>query len=48
MTEDWYRPSIKIGLGEDWTEDEIAEATTVTCPKCGQRHDTDSLVINFD
>jgi|GEM_PF-2696290 len=45
--EDCYRPSINLSLGEDWTEEEIDEAMTVSCPKCGQRHDIDSLVVNY-
>ena len=46
--EDWYRPSINLSLGDDWTEEETTEATTVRCPECDQQHDIDSLVVSFD
>ncbi len=33
--EDSYRPSINLGLGEKWSDEEIYDATTATCPTCG-------------
>ena len=32
--ETYYRPSINLTLDEDWSEDELREATTGTCPRC--------------
>jgi hypothetical protein len=32
---DWWRPSINLEI-EDWTDDEIAEATSTRYPVCGR------------
>lgn len=45
---DWIRPSINLSLGEEWTEEEIEEATTVVCPKCSTRVDPGSLIVEMD
>ena len=31
---DTIRASINLSLGEEWTDEEIHEATSVTCPNC--------------
>jgi hypothetical protein len=43
--EGWYRPSINLGLGESWTEEEIEEATTLRCDGCGERFAPGSLIV---
>ena len=44
--EDFHRPSINLGLGEAWTEDELAEATTATCPTCGATYAIETLIVD--
>ena len=39
---DWIRDSINLSLGEEWTDEEIEEATSVKRPECGWRGDADS------
>lgn len=46
--EDDWRPSINLGLGEEWTPEEIEEATSATCPECGRRVALDALVVDGD
>jgi hypothetical protein len=35
---DFYRPSINLGLGESWTDEDIEQAITVRCSHCGLLH----------
>ncbi len=42
----WYRPSINLGLGEEWSPEELEEATTATCPECGHREPLGSLIVS--
>lgn len=46
LFEDWYRASINLSLGEEWTKAEIEEATSVKCPRCGTRTPVGSLVVD--
>jgi ssDNA-binding Zn-finger/Zn-ribbon topoisomerase 1 len=46
--EGWYRPSINLNLGEEWTEEEIERATSVECPECHQRTRVSSLIVGKD
>lgn len=43
--EAWHRPSINLTLGEEWTEEEIREATTGRCPECGLEVELATLVV---
>ena len=45
---DGYRPSINLSLGENWTEEEIAEAKSVKCPRCHLPTPVGSLVVGRD
>lgn len=45
---DVLRDSINLSLGEEWTDEEIEEATTVRCPECGWQGDSDSIIVSFD
>lgn len=31
---DWHRASFNFSLGEEFSEEYLAEATSATCPKC--------------
>jgi DNA-directed RNA polymerase subunit RPC12/RpoP len=42
---DWVRDSINLTLGEEWSEEEIIEATTFRCPKCDWQGGMDSLIV---
>jgi hypothetical protein len=44
--EAWYRPSINLTLGEEWTDTELHAATTAACPGCGVEVALESLVIS--
>jgi len=44
----FHRPSINRGLGEEWTDEQIESATTVSCPDCGQRVAPGALVVRGD
>jgi len=44
----WYRPSINLNLGEEWTEEDIRQANTLTCPKCGFEMHMGCLVVGKD
>jgi len=41
------RDSINLSLGVEWTDEEIEEATSVTCPACGHRVGFDALIVEF-
>ena len=41
----WHRPSINLTLGEQWTEEEIEQATSAVCPECGLEVELETLVI---
>ena len=43
--EAWHRPSINLTLGEEWTEEEIRQATTARCPACGLEVDLTTLIV---
>jgi len=45
--QDWYSPSINLAI-EEWTEADIEEATTATCPRCGFKVRFNSLVVSWD
>lgn len=45
---DFYRPSVNLGLGEEWTAEQLREATTATCPRCGNVVELDTLVVDAD
>ena len=45
---DYYRPSINLSLGETWTDEELEEATSATCPACGCRVAIgDALIVSW-
>lgn len=44
---DWVRNSINLSLGETWTDDDIEEAFSVTCPECGHRESTGGLIVEM-
>jgi hypothetical protein len=46
--ETFWRPSINLTLGEEWTAEELEEATTGLCPTCGLRVELGSLVVGAD
>jgi endogenous inhibitor of DNA gyrase (YacG/DUF329 family) len=41
----YYRPSINLSLGEEWTEAETEEASSATCPSCGHVVDLNTLIV---
>jgi len=43
--EAWHRPSINLTLGEEWTADEIREATSARCPECGLKVELATLIM---
>ena len=43
---DWIRGSINLSLGEEWTDEEIDEATSVTCPNCKYKQYGDSIIVS--
>jgi len=43
--EGYYRPSINLSLGEPWTDEEVEEASSVTCPQCGHRVTVDDAIV---
>ncbi len=43
--EDWHRASINLTLGEVWTDDELREAATATCPRCEHVVELETLVV---
>jgi ribosomal protein S27AE len=45
---DFYLPSISLGLGEDWTDEQIRVASSATCPACGHVVELDTLVVSGD
>ena len=45
---DWYRPSINLSLGEEWTEEALEMASSVDCPTCGLRQQVSNLVGKKD
>lgn len=45
---DFYRPSINLSLGEEWTEEELEQASSVQCPTCGLRQGVGTLIVNKD
>ncbi len=44
---DYVRDSINLSLGETWTDEEIDEATSTTCPHCGHRLTSNALIIHL-
>ena len=46
--EDWYRPSINLNLGDDFSEEYLREASTATCPECGFTVELSTLVVEGD
>ncbi len=45
---DSVRWSINLSLGEEWTDEEIDEATSVTCPNCKYKQYGDSIIVSND
>ena len=45
---DWYRPSINLSLGEEWTEEALEMASSVDCPTCSLRQQVSNLVVKKD
>ena len=45
---DSIRGSINLSLGEEWTDEEIDEATSVTCPNCQYKQYGDSIITSMD
>ena len=45
---DTIRASINLSLGEEWTDEEIDEATSVTCPNCKYKQYGDSIIVSND
>ena len=43
--EAWYRPSINLTLGEEWSNERIEQAWSATCPECGFRVGLDTLIV---
>jgi hypothetical protein len=42
---DWFRPSVNLSLGEEWTKEELEAATTVRSPECGTEVAPGSLIV---
>lgn len=43
------RASINLSLGEEWTDEEIEQATTIGCPACGNRFSPfGTLLVSWD
>ena len=40
--QDWYRPTINLSL-DDFDDDYLEEASTTTCPECGDKYDLGTL-----
>ncbi len=45
--EDWIRPSINLML-DDFDQDYLDEASSVTCPECKHRMWVDILIVRED
>jgi len=45
---DRIRGSINLSLGEEWTDEEIDVATSVTCPHCKYKQYGDSIIVSND
>jgi hypothetical protein len=41
----WYRASINLGLGEEWSEADLREASSATGRACGQVVELETLVV---
>jgi DNA-directed RNA polymerase subunit RPC12/RpoP len=46
--ETWYRSSINLSLGEEWTEDEIRAATHARCSHCGFESAVETLIVETE
>ncbi len=46
--ETWHRASFNLGMGEEWTPEEIEAQTTGTCPQCGHKVRLTALVVDGD
>lgn len=44
----YRRASINLSLGEEWTQEELRQATTSTCPACGHVAELGALVIDYE
>jgi hypothetical protein len=44
----WRRRSINLSLGDEWSPDELREASTATCPRCRQIVKLETLVVEDD
>ncbi len=45
--EDWIRPSINLMM-DDFDQDYLDEASSVTCPECKHRMSVDILIVRED
>lgn len=45
---DWWRPSINLGLGEEFSEEYLDSATSSTCPHCHFKVAHDVLIVGED
>ena len=41
----WYRPSINMSLGEEWSDEDLDKATSTTCPHCHFKVSHGGLII---
>lgn len=44
--EDWFRPSINLGLGEKFSKRYLREATSAVCPNCHKFINLGSLIVD--
>ena len=44
---DWWRPSINLTL-DDFDDEELQQATTARCPRCGTVVDLETLIVRED
>jgi predicted RNA-binding Zn-ribbon protein involved in translation (DUF1610 family) len=44
---DWYRASINLAL-DDFDADHLEQASTTTCPGCGEKRDLAMLTVRRD
>jgi len=45
--QDWHRASMNLDL-DDFDEEYLREASTATCPSCGQVVELDTLIVEGD
>ena len=45
--QDWWRPSVNLGL-DSFDDDYLENASTATCPRCGEKVSLDVLIVRED